>query len=70
MFHHAESPEVIRATRAEYERAVTRHMAECHTERVLTGCRHDQTDTVARPWFTRLKETLRPARRMRQLPGS
>ena len=69
MYHHAESPEVVQATRAEYERTVARHMAERAAERLLVSREDEPEDGLARHVLARLRDAFGPAHRRRQLPS-
>ena len=48
MYHHSESPEVIHAKLAEWERTVTAHRAQAEAERLPTGDEDRPTPPAAR----------------------
>lgn len=70
MHHHAESPELIHAKLAEWERTAETHRAQHEAARLLAV----ETDSLpphpVRLLVDRLQRLLRPAARMREQPGA
>jgi hypothetical protein len=69
MYHHAESPEVIHAKLAEWERTVAAHRLQVEAERLLAGSTETRRPQPAQSLIARLRHLLRPATHMRQQPG-
>ncbi len=63
MYHHAESPEVIHAKLAEWERTVATHQAQCEAERLLTNSADLSSSHPLRLLIGRLQHVFRPATR-------
>lgn len=70
MHHHSESPEVIHAKLAEWERTVATHRAQREAERGRDSARLSSSHQSARSMVARLRELLAPARRMDEQSGA
>ncbi len=69
MFHHSESPEVIHAKLAEWERTVALHRSQREAERLLARDDDAAAESI-RSRIERFLHRLRPADRMREQPGT
>ncbi len=70
MYHHAESPEVIRATLAERERGIAAHAAQHEAERLLTKVADHPAPHPMRLLVERLHHFFQPPARMRDQPST
>lgn len=69
MYHHAESPEVIRATRDELERTVAALSAQRTAERLLAQGDREPAPGMLRSALDHVRKWLRPSRPMQRIPS-